>query len=88
MSKSWEEIIAEAKRKTDQELAGEIAKLTSLSQKEIDEIAPAKLDKENLSKLLAIVKDATKSNEEKVKAIKSVDEFVSLLISIAGKSLL
>ncbi|MCX6150084.1 MAG: hypothetical protein NTX22_06140 [Ignavibacteriales bacterium] len=87
MSKSIKEIIEEARQKTDQQLAGEITSHTNLTEEEINKIAPAKLDKENLAKLIDIVKDATKSNEEKAQAVKSVDQFVSLLISIAGKVL-
>lgn len=85
MTKSLQELADEAKDITDQQLSSQISSLTRLTQDEIDSIAPAPLDKENLQKLIGIIKDSTKSNEQKAEAIKTIDQHLSLLISIVSK---
>jgi hypothetical protein len=85
MATSWKSIVRDAKETTNHELAEEIANLTRLTTEEIDDIAPSKLDKTDLARLMKIVKDSTQSNEEKAAAIKKTDQFLSLLIAIAAK---
>ena len=85
MSKSLEELAEEAGNMTDQQLSGQISSLTRLTQDEINSIAPAPLDKQNLNKLIGIIKDTSKSNEQKAESIKNIDQHLSLLVSIVSK---
>lgn len=85
MAKSFKEIADEAKNITDQQLSSDISSLTKLSQEEINSIAPAPLDKDNLKKLIQMVKDSAKSNEIKAETITNIDNGVSLLVSLLSK---
>ncbi len=84
---SFEEILANAGKLTDEKLASEISSLTRLTDKEIKEIAPKPLDKKKLAQLLAVVKDATITNEEKAQAVKTIEGLAEIAISLLGKLL-
>jgi len=83
----WKDILDKAKEETNKELISEIKSLTILSEDEIMVIAPSDLDKTKLRDLLVVIKDATKSNEEKNKVIKDLVEGSNLLIHLVGKIL-
>lgn len=84
-AEKWEKILAEAKEKTDREFAEEASSLTRLTAEEIKKIVPQPLDKEKFAKLMSIVKDATKSNEEKANAIRNIDGLAEIAISLLLK---
>jgi hypothetical protein len=71
--KKWQEILNHATEKTDSQFASEISSLSKLTDKQIDEIAPQTIDKENLEKILRIVRDETKNNNQKAEAIKNIE---------------
>jgi predicted flavoprotein YhiN len=55
---------------TDEQLAGELAKLTPLTAEEIDKMLPRKVDKQHFNELLKIVNSSTSQNK-KLASIKS-----------------
>ncbi|MDP4176336.1 MAG: hypothetical protein Q8933_20310 [Bacteroidota bacterium] len=71
--KKWQEILNRATEKTDSQFASEISSLSKLTDKQIDEIVPQIMDKENLEKILLIVRDKTKDNNQKAEAIKNIE---------------
>lgn len=84
---TFEEIRKKAKKQTDEEFAAQISSLIRLTDAEIKELAPNPPDREKLAHLLAVVKNATKSNEEKAEAIKTVEGLAEIAISLLGKLL-
>lgn len=82
---TWEEIRRNAKEKTDREFASEASSLIHLTDEEIKAITPALMDKEKLAELMSVVKDATKSNEEKAKAIRTISGLAEAAVSMLRK---
>ena len=61
---------ADAANKTNAELRDELARLTRLTDEEIQKLLPKKVDKESLARLLEVVGSATSENQ-KVAALRS-----------------
>lgn len=81
-----EEILAKAKTDTDNKFKNKMATLTKLTNNEIDSLMETTgIKKENFAAVIKEISDATKSNEDKVKAISSISKGVSLLVSIVQK---
>ncbi len=81
-----EEILAKAKTDTDAKFKNKISSLTALTNPEIDDLLNTTgIKKENFAAVLKELNDATKSNEDKVKAISKISQGVSLLVGIATK---
>ena len=81
----WDTILQDAANETDISLASKISSLCHLTDSDIALIAPAKNDKENLVKMLSVIKDQTLSNEKKAEAIKQISNSLNLLIGIVAK---
>ena len=81
-TEKWKEIRKKAKDKTDIEFASEASSLTRFTDEEIKAIAPSIEDREKLAQLMEIVSDATKSNQEKAKAIKNIAGLAEIAIQI------
>ncbi len=83
---SIDDIIAKAKTDTDNKFKTKMASLTKLTNNEIDELmVTTGIKKENFAAVIKEITDATKSNEDKVKAIGTISKGVSLLVNIAQK---
>ena len=83
-----DEIIAKAKTDTDNKFKSKMASLTRLTNCEINALMDTTgIKKENFAAVLKEINDATKSNEDKVKAITNISKGVSLLVGIAQKLL-
>jgi hypothetical protein len=72
-------------QEVDQKLAGDIATLSGCTPDELKAIAPADLDKATFEKLMAIVGDATLSNEKKAEAINAIAGLSKIAIGLAAK---
>ena len=81
----WNNLLQEAVNETDASLASKISSLCHLTDADISSIAPSKVDKDNLVKVLTVVKDQTLSNEKKVQALQQIGNSLDLLIGIAAK---
>jgi hypothetical protein len=84
---TWEEILAKAKKATDDEFASQISSKIRLTDAEIKEIAPTELDKVNLAKLGKIVNDAAMSNEKKAEAIRNTVGLAEVAVGVISKFL-
>lgn len=74
-----------AAQKTDDELAVQLASITSLTQKEIQEVFPEKADVEKLSELMKIVKSSTSKNNKINKIVGDSEKFAGIIIELLGK---
>jgi hypothetical protein len=87
MGSNWEEIRKKAKKQTDKTFASKVSSLTRLTDDEIKEITPNAIDKERLATLLEVVTDATKSNNEKAEAIRSINGLAEIVVPLLLKLL-
>jgi hypothetical protein len=78
-------ILDEVDRVVGQILADAVAKLSGCSTDELKTIALDALDKEKLEQLMAIVGDATRSNEKKAEAINAIAGLSQIAIDLAAK---
>lgn len=77
-----DEVDAEVEHKLN---SSQIAALCGCSADELRAIAPADLDGAKLQQLMAIVGDATRSNEQKAAAIQSIAGLADIAIGLAAK---
>lgn len=76
---------SEEAKLTNQQLAGELAKIGPLSEKEVNRLLPNKIDKERLQKLINIV-NSSSSEAEKIASLReNVTELGSVMIKIISK---
>ena len=85
MATSWESILANAKKQTDETFASRVSSLTTLTDEEIKAIAPKAADKEKLAKLMSIVADATMDNNAKAAQIKSISGLIEIAVPLLKK---
>ena len=85
MAASWESILANAKKQTDDTFAARVSSLTSLTDVEIKEIAPTAADQEKLAKLMSIVADASMNNNAKAEQIKNVSGLLEIAVPLLKK---
>jgi hypothetical protein len=81
----WTRAVQDAVAETDAALASKISGLCRLKDAEIMAIAPTKIDKENLAKIIGIVKDEAMSNEQKAAALQSINNSLAIIVGIAAK---
>jgi len=84
---NWDQIIADAKADTDAKFASKISSLTTLTDKDIEDLLKAGLTKEDLAAVSKEILDATKDNNAKANAIKTISKGVETLVFIASKLL-
>lgn len=87
MTPTWEEILATAKTDTDAEFAAKASSLTRLTDDEITSILPSSQDREDFARLMVVVADATKSNEEKAAAISNISGALKIALPLLMKLL-
>jgi len=88
MDNKWKKRAAQAQKETDAELAQEIGELSSFNPPGLNELLTEyNMDKKEFSQLIKIVKDHTKSNNDKVKAIGNIQNGAEILIGLLGKLL-
>lgn len=88
MPTDWKKLATEAGNATDDHFAGKISSLTRLNDDEIKAlIEESGISKKDLVAVLEEIKSTTKSNQQKAKAISSINKGLDLLVSIAGKLL-
>ncbi|MEN8262822.1 MAG: hypothetical protein ABFR82_05120 [Nitrospirota bacterium] len=72
---------------TDDQLAGELAKLTPLTIDEITDILPEKVDKEHFKQLIDIVRSAESQNDKLVLFKDNVEKLGGVALTVLGKLL-
>jgi hypothetical protein len=88
MPTDWKKIAKEAGKQTDEQFRSEISSHTHLNDDEIENlITETGISKEDMVKVLEVIKDATQSNTAKANAINNIDKGIVLLVGLAGKLL-
>ena len=70
---SIEDLLNQAAKKTDDELANELSSLTTLNNKEIISLLNEGVKQKEILQLMKVLSDATKSNRDKAEAINKIE---------------
>ncbi|MEO0064963.1 MAG: hypothetical protein RI983_289 [Bacteroidota bacterium] len=88
MENNWKKKAAMAQKETDAELSKEIKSLSSFNPPGLNELlAEYNMDNKDFTQLMKIVKDHTKSNNDKAKAIANIRNGAEIVIGLLGKLL-
>lgn len=86
MNNQWQKKAKQAQKETDAEMANQIVQLSSIKQKDIDQLlAENKMDLAEFDQLIRLIKDQTKSNNDKIKALSNMQNGLELLVGLVGK---
>lgn len=86
MNTQWQKKAKQAQKETDAEMANQIVQLSSIKQKDIDQLlAENKMDSAEFDQLIRLIKDQTKSNNDKIKALSNMQNGLELLVGLVGK---
>ena len=85
-SEEWKILRERSKQMALMQYATEASSIIHLTKDEISAIVDeAKVDQDKLSELIAVVDDATKSNNQKADAIKKIHGLAEVAVSLIGK---
>lgn len=88
MDNKWKKKAAQAQKETDAELAQEMGALSSFSPSELTKLlAEHDMSNKEFDQLIKLVKDHTKSNNDKAKAIGNIQNGVEILVGVLRKLL-
>lgn len=85
MGLDWSRIAAEAAEETDRQLAGDISSLTTMTDREIDELFPTHDDKRRLAELMEIVNGAGSRNAKINRIVANIGDLAGAVLTIAAK---
>ncbi|MDE2663353.1 MAG: hypothetical protein OXI39_10180 [Gemmatimonadota bacterium] len=85
MGLDWSKIAAEAAQETDRQLAGDISSLTTMTDREIEELFPTHDDKQRLAELMEIVNGAGSRNRKINRIVDNIEDLAGTVLTIAGK---
>jgi hypothetical protein len=86
MNNQWQKKAKQAQKETDAEMANQIVQLSSIKQKDIDQLlAENKMDAAEFDQLIRLIKDQTKSNNDKIKALSNMQNGLEVLVGLVGK---
>lgn len=88
MPTNWQKKAAKAKRDTDAVFSEQMQQLSGLSAPDLAAILKDNtMNQAEFNQVLQIVKDQTKQNNDKIKAIQNIENGVGVLIGLVGKLL-
>lgn len=86
MNNQWQKKAKKAQKETDAELANQINQLTHIDAKELQALLDENsMNTADFNALIKLIKDQTKSNNDKIKALSNIQNGLELLIGLAGK---
>ncbi|HQS24261.1 MAG: hypothetical protein B7Y11_05705 [Sphingobacteriia bacterium 24-36-13] len=86
MNNQWQKKARQAQKETDAELANQINQLTSIDAKELNALLAANgMNTADFNQLIKLIKDQTKSNNDKIKSISNIQNGLELLVGLVGK---
>ncbi|WP_439506298.1 hypothetical protein [Sediminibacterium sp.] len=86
MNNQWQKKAKQAQKETDAALSNQIDQLTSIKQKEIDQLLTENsMNTAEFNQLIKLIKDQTKSNNDKIKALSNMQNGLELLVGLVGK---
>ena len=72
---------------TNEQLAGELAKLTPLTMDEINDLLPSKIDKQRFQQLLDIVGSSAAENNKVAQLTQNIGEVGGVVVRLLGNYL-
>jgi chorismate mutase len=82
----WVALRAKANQLANDQFASEASDIATLTKKQVSEIiAESGINKETLANLMAVVSDVTKTNQQKAQAIRNINGFAEVAVSLIGK---
>ncbi|OYZ02561.1 MAG: hypothetical protein B7Y37_01860 [Sphingobacteriia bacterium 28-36-52] len=86
MNNQWQKKAKQAQKETDVELADQINHLTGIDSNSINALlAENSMNKDDFNQLIKLIKDQTKSNNEKIKALSNMQNGLEILVGLVGK---
>ncbi|WP_295231658.1 hypothetical protein [Sediminibacterium sp.] len=86
MNNQWQKKAKQAQKETDAQLANQINQLTHIDAKELQALLDENsMNTADFNALIKLIKDQTKSNNDKIKALSNIQNGLELLIGLAGK---
>lgn len=86
MNNQWQKKAKQAQKETDVELAHQINQLSGFDAKDIQAlIAENGMNTADFNQLIKLIKDQTRSNNDKIKAISNIQNGLELLVGLVGK---
>ena len=86
MNNQWQKKAKQAQKQTDAEMANQIVQLSSIKQKDIDQLlAENSMNTADFNQLIKLIKDQTKSNNDKIKALSNIQNGLEILVGLVGK---
>lgn len=79
---------SEERKITNEELSGELSKLTPLKAEEINKLLPRKVDKERFNEILKIVNSSASQNRKLVSLKENFEELGGVVLKLLMKYLL
>lgn len=81
----FDSLLDEAEAETDAELTSKISNLVRMTDAEIKELFPKKVDKKKLIELMSIVKSSTSINNKKRRLLRNIGKLAGTVISVLNK---
>lgn len=86
MNNQWQKKARQAQKETDAELANQITELSGFDAKDIQALlAENGMNTADFNQLIKLIKDQTKSNNDKIKALSNIQNGLELLVGLVGK---
>ncbi|MBP7346305.1 MAG: hypothetical protein KA952_07205 [Sediminibacterium sp.] len=86
MNNQWQKKAKQAQKETDAELANQINQLTHIDAKELQALLDENsMNTADFNALIKLIKDQTKSNNDKIKALSNIQNGLELLVGLVGK---
>lgn len=86
MNNQWQKKARQAQKETDAELANQINELSGFDAKDIQALlAENGMNTADFNQLIKLIKDQTKSNNDKIKALSNIQNGLELLVGLVGK---
>jgi hypothetical protein len=86
MTNQWQKKAKQAQKKVDATMAEQIIKLSSIDASSINDLlVEHSMNKEDFNQLIKLIKDQTKSNNDKIKALSNMQNGLALLVGLVGK---
>ena len=83
---NWDDLANKASSITEMNLQEDINDLTNFTAKDLDlTIKESAISQQNAYLIIEELKDATRSNKEKIHAISNINNGVNFLVSLIGK---
>lgn len=86
MNNQWQKKARQAQKETDAELANQINQLSGFDSKDVQALlAENGMNTADFNQLIKLIKDQTKSNNDKIKSISNIQNGLELLVGLVGK---